>query len=75
MRARSLITVLSVAAAFLGVFSFEANSQDNQICRWRGKAPFCQGNCRPDETMVRLQKCVGGSCCTTGSKAYCCKPR
>jgi hypothetical protein len=45
------------------------------ICTWRGKAPICKGNCQGDETMVRLDKCGGGNCCRTGSKAYCCRPR
>lgn len=47
------------------------------ICRWRGKAPFCKGQCEPNETEVKRSICATaaegcGQRCYTGSKAYCC---
>lgn len=47
------------------------------ICRWRGKAPFCKDQCKPNETEVKRSTCATaaeqcGQRCYTGSKVYCC---
>lgn len=43
-------------------------------CRWRGRAPFCNGECSPGECQVQRSRCGNGQCCTTGGKRLCCRP-
>lgn len=54
----------------------------SEICRWRGTAPFCDGECHSNETERMRSSCNNlippyvfcGSVCVTGTKAYCCRP-
>ncbi|WP_363351974.1 RICIN domain-containing protein [Methylocystis echinoides] len=42
-------------------------------CRWDGTAPFCDGECRSNETQSTPPPgSSSGSSCWTGSKVYCC---
>ena len=41
-------------------------------CLWEGKAPACNGECRPGYTLIKRDKKGDGKQCITGSKAYCC---
>jgi len=42
-------------------------------CLWEGKAPACNGECRPGYTLAKRDKRGDGKKCVTGTKAYCCK--
>jgi len=44
-----------------------------ETCLWEGKAPACNGECRPGYTLVKRNKEGDGKKCVTGTKAYCCK--
>jgi len=43
-------------------------------CQWRGKAPFCNGDCQPGERVAKRnqQGMKGSKKCATGNKVYCC---
>jgi hypothetical protein len=43
-----------------------------QACIWEGKAPACNGECRPGYTLVLRDKEGDGKKCVTGTKAKCC---
>jgi hypothetical protein len=44
-----------------------------QSCHWRGTAPFCAGECGPnEEASTPPPGSSSGAGCWTGSKAYCC---
>ena len=43
-------------------------------CRWRGTAPFCDGECRSGENLLATDPSGDGYQCLLGSKALCCQP-
>ncbi len=48
-------------------------AKKKRTCLWEGRAPACNGECRPGYTLVRRGKSGDGKKCVTGSKAKCCK--
>lgn len=44
-----------------------------KVCVWEGKAPICNGKCRPGYTRITGSKRGDGKKCLSGKKAYCCK--
>merc|ERR1712043_44051 len=45
------------------------------VCRWRGTAPICKGQCEMGETICDEDPCANGEehCCVTGTKYFCCR--
>ena len=60
----SMKVILIVAAVWLAAPLAKADT-------WRGTAPFCDGQCLPNEREVQRSECGDGGCCWTGSKALC----
>jgi hypothetical protein len=53
--------------------SFAASpASASDTCLWEGRAPFCNGECRPGYTRVQTDKSGDGDKCATGTKARCC---
>lgn len=48
---------------------------NERTCLWEGKAPACNGECRPGYTLVERDKKGDGKKCVTGTKARCCLTR
>lgn len=46
--------------------------QDMPTCRWRGRAPFCNGKCEKGEVQVASDTSATGAECWTGHKVLCC---
>lgn len=63
---------LSMFTAVLLV-AIGAHGARAQTCVWEGKAPACNGDCRPGYTLAERDKSGDGKKCVTGTKAYCCK--
>lgn len=73
-----ILRTLMVAVAVMGMFLISGYSNQvaaQQACIWEGKAPACNGKCRPGYTLTKQDKRGpdGAKKCLTGTKAYCCK--
>jgi hypothetical protein len=68
--------IINPAANHFGsacLFGSKALCCPGRGCRWDGTAPFCDGECRSDETATQPPAgSSGGAACWTGSKVYCC---
>ena len=60
-----------MAAMMVLVATQTAPAAAGEVCVWEGKAPLCNGKCRPGYTLVRRSKKGNGKKCITGSKAKC----
>ncbi|VAX30100.1 hypothetical protein MNBD_NITROSPINAE05-238 [hydrothermal vent metagenome] len=64
----------------IAIFSFailltpglSEQAEASETCLWEGKAPACNGSCRPGYTLIERSKRGDGKKCATGSKAKCC---
>lgn len=67
--------VFATVFAIMCVFPSFIQSEDHQVCRWIGSAPFCGFNyCDgDDEYSVMYSKTGGGKKCWTGQKTKCCR--
>lgn len=48
----------------------------NDVCKWDGEAPFCDGNCsslKGNWKKVKKSNCGDGDCCWSGYKVKCVK--
>lgn len=63
-------TLLSLSVFLLAGYSVQGVAGP---CIWEGKAPACNGECRPGYTLAKRDKEGDGKKCVTGTKAYCCK--
>ncbi|KAF8539185.1 hypothetical protein BDD12DRAFT_737967, partial [Trichophaea hybrida] len=53
--------------------SVDAVPTAQDLCMWKGIAPFCMPKCPDGWKKIKWDKCGGsGSCCWTGYKVYCC---
>ena len=50
-------------------------SNDVPTCQWRGRAPFCHGECEDGEIEVASDTSATGSSCWTGHKVLCCQKK
>ena len=62
--------------AMFGIFAAASGTAlaEDAGCFWRGKAPFCNGDCPNgyDIEKVSQQGPEGSKKCATGNKVYCC---
>lgn len=67
---RKLIATVPIIIAL--VFTAYSPASVAETCLWEGKAPACNGKCRPGYTLIKQDKRGDGKACLTGRKAYCC---
>ncbi len=71
MKKLGLFAAITMFMPTLLVFGYSPSAVAD-TCLWEGKAPFCNGECRPGYTLVKRGKKGDGKKCTTGTKARCC---
>ena len=69
--------VVSLVFLVMSVYAISAHpalGEEEKICIWRGKAPFCAGTCPAGWASEKrnAQGPAGSKKCATGTKAYCC---
>ena len=71
MKPKTAILLLVSASMIGGVLS-DIRTARADTCLWEGRAPACNGECRPGYTLTRRDQEGDGKKCVTGTKAYCC---
>lgn len=71
MKNKTAVLLLFAASIIAGSAGYSRTASAD-TCLWEGKAPACNGECRPGYTLARRDKSGDGKKCVTGSKAYCC---
>ena len=79
IRRKAMFGLKSLRIAFAFAFCAFAvtvqvtSATASEVCIWEGRAPACNGKCKPGYTLIKTSKRGGGKKCWTGKKAYCCK--